>query len=37
MDSADVGVEIIGVTDDMPSADDIERVLVAVKSRRHDG
>jgi len=37
VDSADVGVEIIGVTDEMPSADDIERVLVAVRSPRHDG
>ncbi len=37
VDSADVGVEIIGVTDQMPSADDIERVLVAVQSARHDG
>ncbi len=37
IDSADVGVEIIGVTDEMPSADDIERVLVAVRSRRRDG
>ncbi len=37
IDSADVGVEIIGVTDEMPSAADIERVLVAMQSRRHDG
>ena len=34
---ADAGVEIIGVTDQLPSADDIERVLVAVRSDRHDG
>ncbi|WP_406816683.1 DUF3349 domain-containing protein [Mycobacterium sp. M23085] len=37
IDSADVGVEIIGVTDEMPSADEIERVLVAVRSGRQDG
>lgn len=37
IDRADVGVEIIGVTDEMPSAEDIERVLVAVQSRRDDG
>ncbi|BBY41449.1 hypothetical protein MMAN_55830 [Mycobacterium mantenii] len=37
IDRADVGVEIIGVTDEMPSADDIERVLVAVQLRRNDG
>lgn len=37
VDSADVGVEIIGVTDEMPSADDIERVLVAVHMGRRDG
>jgi hypothetical protein len=37
IDSADAGVEIIGVTDQLPSADDIERVLVAVRSDRHDG
>lgn len=37
IDSADVGVEIIGITDEMPSADDIERVLFAVQSRRNGG
>lgn len=37
IDNADVGVEIIGITDEMPSADDIERVLVAVQAARHDG
>lgn len=36
IDSADVGVEIIGVTDQMHSADDIERVLVAVQSSRYE-
>lgn len=37
IDKTDVGVEIIGVTDEMPSPDDIERVLVAVQADRHDG
>jgi len=38
IDNADVGAEIIGVTDEMPSTDDIERVLVAVRSAGgHDG
>ncbi|GAB1811651.1 DUF3349 domain-containing protein [Mycobacterium sp. MUNTM1] len=37
IDEADVGVEIIGVTDEMPSTDDIERVLVAVQAGRHEG
>lgn len=32
IDNVDVGVAIIEVTDQMPSADDIERVLGAVKS-----
>lgn len=32
IDIADVGVAIIGVTDAMPGADDVERVLVAMKS-----
>ncbi|OBJ09341.1 DUF3349 domain-containing protein [Mycobacterium sp. 1465703.0] len=38
VDRADVGVEIMAVTDQLPSADDIERVLVAVKTAGdHDG
>lgn len=37
IDTVDVGVEIIGVTDEMPSAADVERVLVAVQAGRHDG
>lgn len=37
LDKADVGVEIIGVTDEMPSVDDIERVMVAVQAVRRDG
>lgn len=37
IDKADVGVEIIGVTDEMPCADDIERVLVVVQAGRHGG
>jgi hypothetical protein len=37
IDSADVGVEIIGFTGEMPSADDIERVLAAMQTGRHDG
>ncbi len=32
IDNADVGVAIIGVTDAMPSTDDVERVLVAMRS-----
>ncbi|MEB4210178.1 DUF3349 domain-containing protein [Mycobacterium sp. 94-17] len=36
VDRVDVGVEIIGVTDRTPTADDIERVLVAVRSHRRD-
>lgn len=32
VDSADVGVEIIRVTGETPSASDIERVLVAMRS-----
>lgn len=38
VDRADVGVQIMGITDQLPSADDIERVLVAVKTvGDHDG
>lgn len=37
IDTADVGVEIIGVTDEMPSSDDIARVLVAVQAGRTGG
>lgn len=37
IDYADVGVEIIGVTDEMPSAEDIERVLTAVQAGRRHG
>jgi hypothetical protein len=32
IDNADVGVAIIGVTDEMPSTHDVERVLVAMRS-----
>lgn len=35
IDTADVGVAIIGVTDAMPSTADVERVLVAMRSARN--
>lgn len=37
IDKADVGVEIIGVTDEMPSVEDIQRVLLAVQAGRQRG
>lgn len=37
IDDIDAGVEIIAATDEMPCADDIERVMVAVQAARHRG
>jgi uncharacterized protein DUF3349 len=37
IDTADVGVKIIGVTDEMPSIEDIERVQAAMQADCHDG
>jgi hypothetical protein len=37
VDRADAGVEIMGITDALPSADDIERVLLAVKTAGDHG